>query len=137
MKVLVALSCFAAVIATASALDCFVCNSATDGSCADDFEATSEALKGSFLKTCPDKDEDGALLPASYCKKVHMWLTGEYRVERDCGYRMREVDGPCYQTRADDHIVDTCQCKEDACNGASAAVPTLALGLVALGVMLH
>jgi len=64
-------------------------------------------------------------------------VTGEYRVERDCGYRMREVDGPCYQTRADDHIVDTCQCKEDACNGASAAVPTLALGLVALGVMLH
>jgi len=138
MKVLVALFCFAAVATTVSALECFVCNSAVDKSCADEFDAESTALRGAFLKNCSAKTtEDGVELAPTYCEKVYMWLTGEYRVDRNCGYMKREVEGPCYQTRADDHIVDTCQCDGDACNSGNALLPGLALLSVALGLVLH
>jgi len=138
MKVLVALFCFAAVATTVSALECFVCNSAVDKSCADEFDAQSTALRGAFLKNCTARTmEDGLEMAPTYCKKVYMWLTGEYRVDRDCGYRKRDVEGSCFQTRADDHIVDTCQCDDDACNSGNALLPGLALLPVALGLVLH
>lgn len=97
-------------------LNCFVCNSKIDPECADDFDKENTALVANFGRQCNATDGGSV-----YCKKVKMWfdLNGETRIERGCGYSKREYKEPCFQSRADDHIVDTCQCedREGYCNG--------------------
>jgi len=111
---------FATLICTGLALDCFQCNSASDPLCADDFDSSSDIIKTNLLKPCNTTE--------TYCKKVKMWLTGETRIQRKCGTSKREdIDTHCYQTRADDHIVDTCACDHEGCNGASATTAGAAL----------
>jgi len=91
-------------------LKCFQCNSLVDPECGDDFDPQNQAIKGSFLATCE--------ATATYCKKVKMWLNGETRIMRGCGEQKREYKTSCFQKRADDHIVDTCQCDDAECNSA-------------------
>jgi len=117
-------------------LNCFVCNSKIDPECADDFDKTNEALIANFGQECNAK-EGGSV----YCKKVKMWfdLNGETRIERSCGHSKREYKEPCFQSRADDHVVDTCQCEDGDgyCNGtpylaAPGAFAVVVAALVAL-----
>jgi len=113
-------------------LKCFVCNSYVEGEteCSDDFDGEHYMIQEHFLKTCPV--EEGKEV---YCKKVKMWLQGETRVDRSCGYNKREYPEPCYQSRSDDHIVDTCQCDEEGCNSSPYSVSSsvfLILGAIAL-----
>jgi len=114
-------------------LKCFQCNSFVDPACADDFDAGNHAIQTNFAKDCPSE--------ATYCKKVKMWfnLNGETRIMRGCGVDKREYKQPCYQSRADDHIVDTCQCDEAECNPAplSAAPPALVAILGAAALVLR
>jgi len=123
MKTFVAVLVFASVLSTGLALKCFKCNSINDKMCDDGFDGESETLKNSFLKECE--------LPANmnsstvYCKKVKMWFNNEVRVHRSCGLEKREYPEPCFQSRADDHIVDTCQCDADNCNPATTFFPSL------------
>jgi len=113
-------------------MKCFVCNSGNDTACADTFSQESQGLRELFFKECPEKPELGS----TFCRKTKMWfdVTGESRVHRDCGY-LRRVEYDCYQTRADDHVVDICQCDEEGCNGApggpTSAIATAVMSLVA------
>ncbi|CAL4187149.1 unnamed protein product, partial [Meganyctiphanes norvegica] len=113
-------------VATSSALDCFVCNSYTDGACADEFKPESKALQTAFLKTCDPKADNATSDP--FCRKVLMDAHNFTRIQRDCGYERRE-DYDCYQKRSEDYVVTVCQCDEDNCNGANSLViaPVLAL----------
>ncbi|XP_063591031.1 uncharacterized protein LOC134768255 [Penaeus indicus] len=124
MKTVVALL---AIIGTAVALECFVCNSHEDQACADEFQVNSTALQNAFIKTCEEKDNQ-----TPFCRKMRMdiYQENEIRILRDCGYERRE-DRECYQKRSDDYIVDVCQCDEDLCNGAPSLslAPLLALAL--------
>jgi len=113
-------------------LRCFQCNSYVDGACADDFDPTNKAIRENFFKPC-----DGT---ATYCKKMKMWfnLNGETRIMRGCGVEKREYKESCYQSRADDHIVDTCQCDEEGCNsGPHSAAPALLAVVGAAAVALR
>jgi len=134
MKFIVLALLFASVFCLCSALDCFQCNQFDNKKCMDEFDKDSAELKTEFLKPCPTHNLTGEA--ATYCKKMKMWfdLTGDVRVDRTCGYNKREIDGPCYQTRADDHIVDTCMCDGEGCNSASVPA-TSAAALVAAIIM--
>jgi len=119
---------FLGLLATGSAIDCFVCNSFTDKACADPFSAKdSPALQTHFMTTCEQKDN---LTP--FCRKVQMNIYGAsnetIRIQRDCGYEKRE-GYDCYQKRSEDYIVNVCQCDEDQCNGANSLffAPVLAV----------
>lgn len=127
MKTVVA---FLAVIGTAVALECFVCNSHEDQACSDEFQVNSTALQNAFIKTCEEKDNQ-----TPFCRKMRMdievvYQENEIRILRDCGYERKE-DRECYQKRSDDYIVDVCQCDEDLCNGTPSLslAPLLALAL--------
>lgn len=129
-KLVTAVLCLAIIVHEGAALKCFVCNSRNDASCSDTFESSSSALRESFLEDCkPIVDPETQKTIEPFCKKTSMWLTEmtnverrktttEVRVDRGCGHKWRNVTGPCYQTRADDHVVDTCHCNFDACNSA-------------------
>jgi len=130
-KAIVAVLCLAVALQECGALKCFVCNSAVDGSCADHFEEESPALRNHFLKPCEPKDGQ-----TPYCKKVTMWLESETRVDRSCALKRRDTgEKACYQSRADDHVVQTCACDKDACNGAAPTAPSL-LALPAIAAAL-
>jgi len=114
-------------------LECFQCNSFEDPECADDFDPKNNAIRQSFLATCEAS--------ATYCKKVKMWfdLNGETRIMRSCGEQKREYKRSCFQKRADDHIIDTCQCDDFECNSAPyLAAPALlaVMGAAALALRL-
>jgi len=121
-----------------TSLKCFTCNSKIDPECADDFDKDNVALVKNFVGA--DENTVNCVAEAGgsvYCKKVKMWLNGETRVERGCGHNKREYKEPCFQSRADDHVVDTCQCEEDFCNGtpylaAPGALSVVAAAMVAL-----
>lgn len=112
----VAIFALIALFGVAHSLKCFQCNSEVDQACADDFAEESPALVKAFFRNCPDKDGEAA----GFCRKSKMWfeVNGETRVHRDCGYKRRE-NYTCYQQRADDHVVDVCQCDDEGCNAAS------------------
>lgn len=116
MKAITIIALFA-VIGSGAALQCFVCNSNVDSSCNDPFSADSPALIDAFLQRCENKTG-----METFCRKNKMWLNGETRVHRDCAYKRRE-HYDCYQQRADDHVVDVCQCDGDSCNAAGRFVP--------------
>jgi len=96
-------------------LECFICNSNIDWECGDDFDEENLSIIHHFKKNCTFNSIEG---PDLYCKKVKMWLRTETRVSRSCGHKMRTYDEPCYQSRSDDHIIDTCQCEDHGCNSA-------------------
>jgi len=117
-------------------LKCFVCNSAKDGSCSDNFEEDSPALRNHFLTDCDDLVDEKGVTHKAYCKKVTMWLESETRVDRSCANHRRDTgEKACYQSRADDHVVQTCACDKDACNSAALPLPSL-LALPALAAAL-
>jgi len=136
-KVIISALFLAVALQECGALKCFVCNSAVDGSCSDHFEEESPALRKHFLTDCLDTVDEvtGENLPA-YCKKVTMWLSepidglgnveSETRVDRNCANKRRDIgEKSCYQSRADDHVVQTCACDKDACNAAAPVAPSL------------
>jgi len=120
MKAVAIIALFA-VFGASSALKCYVCNSEADSACIDPFSADSPSLTNAFLTNCPAKPEGEA-----FCRKTKMWfeVNGEVRVHRDCAY-MRRENYTCYQQRAEDHVVDVCQCDEEACNSAPAAFSSI------------
>ena len=58
--------------------------------------------------------------------------TTTVRVQRDCGYERRELrEGySCYQTRAENYVLNTCQCDEDYCNEARSAMIAPVLSVI-------
>jgi len=120
---------FLGLLATGSALQCFVCNSFQDPACEDEFPAESGALQGAFLKDCETQTEDGTAL-TPFCRKTEMnvYEANSTRIQRDCGYDRRE-GYDCYQKRSEDYVVTVCQCDEEMCNSANSLVfaPVLAL----------
>lgn len=124
MKVLIVVA-FLAVFQTATALECFVCNSKNDTACADDFPEDSVSLKKELVEKCrAPKPEDGEVTP--FCRKIKYYIydTGIPRIQRDCGYRRRE-GYDCYQKRSEDYVMDTCVCDTDLCNGAPAVFTSM------------
>jgi len=124
MKVIAAFAVLA-VLGTATALDCFNCNSEADSACNDDFNYDSPALKTAFIQTCEAKGDD-----EPFCRKVKYYIervnnATEYRVQRDCGYKRRE-GFDCYQKRSEDYVMDTCQCDGNLCNGVPALATSMA-----------
>lgn len=124
MKAFVALTLLA-VVGTATALQCFNCNSEIDSACNDDFNYDSPALQGAFIETCKEENDVTPFCrkSKSYIERVHN--TTETRIQRDCGY-MRREGYLCYQKRSEDYVMDTCQCDSDLCNGAPALTTSVA-----------
>jgi len=118
------------LFAFGSALDCFECNSYTDAACGDEFNENSTALLTSFKITCAEEYNGQKVKP--FCRKTIMdvYVANSVRIQRDCGYQMRESTGyDCYQKRSEDYVVNVCQCEDDLCNGANGLVfaPVLAV----------
>jgi len=103
-------------------LACFQCNSHQDPECGDDFDDQNLAIRKAFLRPCTT---------GTFCKKVKMWfdLNGETRVMRGCGTNKRDYPKACYQSRADDHIEDTCQCDGMECNASPPTATPAFLGV--------
>jgi len=126
------LAFFAGLFATGSAINCFVCNSFTDGACADEFVKDSKALQDTFLTPCEPKNDAEGKEITPFCRKVQMNVYAvsnqTIRIQRDCGYE-RRTDRDCYQKRSENYIVNVCQCDDDMCNGANSLffAPVLAV----------
>ncbi|XP_042236109.1 uncharacterized protein LOC121875587 [Homarus americanus] len=129
-----------AIIGTAMALQCYVCNNVMDSACNDEFSYDSPALKAAFIKNCSDEipalSGDNETIVDVFCRKTKLYvdrveLNGSIRLHRDCGYNRRE-GADCYQKRAEDYVQQVCQCNGDFCNGSPALTFSLAPVLLAL-----
>lgn len=115
---------------TTSAIECFVCNSATEPSCESEPAA-------SMLKNCSDQSKGSKY---SACRKIDENVDFEVnglpavkRVVRQCAVE-GEPDRPCYYKAGFGGRVNVCHCFEDKCNSAS--VPAAAASVAAAGVLL-
>lgn len=115
---------------TTSAIECYVCSSATNPDCENPpvtMNATkcSDLSKGSKYTACRKIDENVDF-------EVN-GLPAVKRVIRQCAVE-GEPDRPCYYKAGFGGRVNVCHCFEDKCNSAS--VPAAAVGLAAVGVLL-
>lgn len=131
MKVIVTSLAIFAVIGTAAALTCFVCNTERDSACGDELMKDSPALMNAFIKECEAKPNE----TAPFCRKTkeYMEVNGTMRVHRECGYKRRPIYD-CYQNRAEDYVQNVCQCDEDDCNAAPTLTPLTPLLVLAIPV---
>lgn len=132
MKIILTSFAILAVVGTAAAIKCFVCNSEQDSACGDKLNADSPALMEAFIQECEERVNE----TAPFCRKTKEYMETKtvnlVRVHRECGYK-RRPKYDCYQKRAEDYIQDVCQCDDvDNCNGAHAFTPLAPLLLLSM-----
>lgn len=99
---------------TGEALQCHQCTSLEDSLCQDPFneEFYSSNSSSKFLRKCANP-------AAQFCRKVSQYVRGVETVIRDCGVKTEKKNtNYCYRTVAQEFNTLSCQCWEDACNGA-------------------
>ncbi|XP_063243587.1 uncharacterized protein LOC134542925 [Bacillus rossius redtenbacheri] len=96
------------LVPSASAIQCYQCNSVREEGCDDLSKGTS------YLKDCPD-DGKGTEF---FCRKMVQTVqeVSNTRVIRSCGWE--KSPHACYRYDDDDHSEVVCQCFEDGCNSA-------------------
>uniref|UniRef100_A0A023GC97 Putative tpa exp: secreted protein n=1 Tax=Amblyomma triste TaxID=251400 RepID=A0A023GC97_AMBTT len=117
---------------TTTAIECYVCNSATEAECDGNPLPT-------MLKNCSDQSKGSKY---SACRKIDENVDFEVnglpavkRVVRQCAVE-GEPDRPCYYKAGYGGRVNVCHCFEDKCNSASlpAAAASLATACVLLAL---
>ncbi|KAF2353006.1 hypothetical protein FHG87_016235 [Trinorchestia longiramus] len=131
---------FMLLIATATSLECYQCNSHQHHQCGDSI-AARESMK-QFIVTCNetqslDENAPNPNIVAPFCHKIKMYIDGresEVRVLRECSTARRPTanNETCYKVLGEEYEVVACQCDEDLCNGA--ARRTLHSGALLLAV---
>uniref|UniRef100_A0A1E1X1R5 Putative secreted protein n=1 Tax=Amblyomma aureolatum TaxID=187763 RepID=A0A1E1X1R5_9ACAR len=115
---------------TTTAIECYVCNSASQPEC-------ENSPVAGFLQNCSDQSKGSKF---SACRKIDENVDFEVnglpavkRVVRQCAVE-GEPDRPCYYKAGYGGRVNVCHCFEDKCNSAS--LPAAAASLAAVGVLL-